>query len=204
MKQLYTACIIAMYFLTTSVMADSKGDTQDTKNLNKVPLTVEQQKQGEKAFLDVYTVLQHPRCLNCHPKGNAPLQNDDFQPHAMNITRASTEAGLECAACHQEKNAEAYGVVGGPPGAPNWHLPTKEMPLVFEGRSPKELCEQIKNTDTNGQKSLEELHHHVAYDPLVLWGWNPGGKRSVPPLSHSEFSQKFKQWVDLGGPCPSE
>ena len=54
----------------------------------------EQNPEGIQAFQQVYQVLQHPRCLNCHPSGDAPLQNEDSQPHAMNISRLSLEGGL--------------------------------------------------------------------------------------------------------------
>jgi hypothetical protein len=164
-------------------------------------ISSKQSSEGMNAFMDVYRVLMHPRCLNCHPSGDAPLQYDDSRPHAMNVTRASTEAGLQCATCHQTQNSEAYGVKGGPPGALNWHLPEAEMPLVFEGRSVAELCKQLKEPIQNGHKTLEQLYTHIAYDPLVLWGWEPGGSRSTPPLEHTEFKQQFRVWVDAGAPC---
>ena len=164
-------------------------------------ISSEQSSEGTNAFMDVYRVLMHPRCLNCHPSGDAPLQYDDSRPHTMNVTRASAEAGLQCATCHQTQNSEVYGVEDGPPGAPNWHLPEAEMPLIFEGRSVEELCAQLKDPAQNGLKTLEQLYAHVAYDPLVLWGWEPGGSRSTPPLKHAEFTQQFRVWVDAGGPC---
>ena len=164
----------------------------------------EQAVVGIQAFQDVYSVLQHPRCLNCHPSGDAPLQTDASTPHAMNITRSSTDAGLKCAACHQTQNSEAYGIAGGPPGAPNWHLPDAEMPLIFEGRSVSELCVQLKDPAQNGHKTLDQLYLHVAHDPLVLWGWEPGGHRTTPPLEHEAFASQFKQWMDAGAPCPAE
>lgn len=164
----------------------------------------EQNARGVDAFNTVYSVLQHPRCLNCHPSGDAPLQYEDSRPHSMNVTRSSTEAGLQCATCHQEKNSEAYGVQGGPPGAPNWHLPDADMPLIFEGRTASELCQQLKNPEQNGHKTLEQLYAHIAYDPLVLWGWEPGGTRSVPPVAHAKFVEQFRLWVDVQAPCPTE
>lgn len=172
---------------------------------NEVPeVSPEEAEKAVNAFMDVYSVLQHPRCLNCHPSGDAPLQYDDSRPHAMNITRSSTEAGLVCATCHQNQNAEAYGVAGGPPGAPNWHLPDKDMPLIFEGRTPEQLCNQLKNPSENGNKTMEQLHHHVAHDPLVLWGWTPGGDRTVPPMEHADFASQFQVWIAAGAPCPTE
>ena len=35
------------------------------------------------AFKKVYAVLQSPRCMNCHPSGDIPLQGDDSRLHAM-------------------------------------------------------------------------------------------------------------------------
>ncbi len=157
---------------------------------------------GAKAFVDVARVLQSPRCMNCHPAGDAPLQTDESLPHKMNITRTSEESGLACNACHQEQNSEAIGVPGGPPGAPNWHLPPRETPMVFQGRSVAALCAQLKDPAQNGGKSLQDLLHHVRVDALVLWGWTPGGTRTSPPMSHPDFVAAFRRWVDSAGACP--
>jgi mono/diheme cytochrome c family protein len=189
--------LLGCFGVSLSVSADEASVSSSTFS----EVSTEQSAAGLQAFRDVYRVLMHPRCLNCHPSGDAPLQYDDSRPHAMNVTRASAEAGLQCATCHQTQNSEAYGVKGGPPGAPNWHLPEAEMPLVFEGRSVVELCKQLKDPSQNGHKTLEQLYAHVAYDPLVLWGWDPGGERNTPPLEHAEFIQQFRVWVDAGGPC---
>jgi hypothetical protein len=164
--------------------------------------TPAQKAAGAKAFGKVYSVLMSPRCMNCHPAGDAPLQTDQSKPHAFNISRASVEAGLDCSTCHQDRNADEIGAPGGPPGAPNWHLPEKEMPLIFEGRTPAQLCAQLKDPEQNGHKTLDQLLHHVGHDPLVLWGWNPGGKRTKPPLAHDAFVAEFKTWVESGGACP--
>ena len=59
--------------------------------------------------------------------------------------------------------------------APNWHLPEKEMPLVFEDRTVAELCTATERPSKNGHKTLDHLYLHVAHDPLVLWGWEPVG-----------------------------
>jgi hypothetical protein len=158
---------------------------------------------GAKAFVEVARVLQSPRCMNCHPDGDRPLQTDASRPHRMNVSRASEEAGMECATCHREQNSEALGVQGGPPGAPNWHLPPRETPMVFEGLTTQELCEQLKTPDENGGKSLADLLHHISEDALVLWGWNPGGDRTKPPLTHAEFVKHFETWVKSGGACPT-
>ncbi len=45
------------------------------------------------AFRDVYKVLMHPRCMNCHPSGESPLQGDDSHVHMQNVKRGETGRG---------------------------------------------------------------------------------------------------------------
>ena len=151
-------------------------------------------------FAPVHEVLVSPRCMNCHPDGDRPLVGDG-QTHAMNVSRASADAGLPCSTCHADHNSK---VVAGPPGAPDWGLPPADTPMVFEGRSVTALCEQLRDPASNGQRSLAQLLDHVGHDPLVLWGWVPGGDRQPPPISHAAFVEAFAAWVEAGGLCPGE
>jgi hypothetical protein len=154
------------------------------------------------AFLDVYKVLMHPRCMNCHPSGDSPLQGDDSHPHLQNVKRGEDGKGkyaLKCANCHQDINLPGENM---PPGNPTWQLPRKDLPLVFQGKSPRELADQLKDPKRNGGKTLEQLVEHVTHDKLVLWGWKPGDGRTKPPLSHDEFAKKFREWVEKGAASP--
>src|SRR5437763_16583310 len=70
-------------------------------------------------FLDGYKVLMHPRCKNCHPAGNAPLQGDDSRPHAFRVQRGEEGNGVtsvKCSNCHQATNQPGEHT---PPGAPD-------------------------------------------------------------------------------------
>ena len=153
------------------------------------------------AFMDVYRVLMSPRCVNCHPAGDVPLQGDDSHPHAMFPQRGKDGKGLyamKCANCHQFENAEGLHT---PPGNPNWHLPPADMKMVFEGRTPHELAAQLVDPERNGHKSKQELLEH-AHDDLVKWGWEPGGERTPPPLSHAEFVAAWTTWIEKGAYAP--
>jgi hypothetical protein len=154
------------------------------------------------AFFDVYKVLMHPRCMNCHPSGDVPLQGDDSHLHAQNVKRGEDGKGkyaLKCANCHQDVNLSGENM---PPGNPTWHLPRKGMPLVFQGKGPRELADQLKDPQRNGGKTLEQLVEHVTNDKLVLWGWEPGDGRTKPPLSHDQFAKRFREWVEKGAASP--
>jgi hypothetical protein len=156
------------------------------------------------AWSTVYKVLQHPRCLNCHPSGDAPLQGDDSHPHTQNVQRGPLGVGLfalRCNTCHQPQNVAGEHM---PPGAPRWQLPTPGMPLVFQGRSSKALCQQLADPRRNGGKTPAQLLEHVERDPLVLWGWAPGDGRAPVSVPHTEFVRAFRTWVDGGCKYPGE
>jgi hypothetical protein len=157
---------------------------------------------AREAFLAAYKVFMHPRCMNCHPAGDAPLQGEDSHPHSQNVKRGPEGKGkyaLKCANCHQDKNLPGENM---PPGNPNWRLPAPDMPLVFQGRSPAKLAQQLKDPKQNGNKSLDELLHHVSDDKLVKGCWDPGDGRARPPLSHAEFVRRMRAWIENGAPAP--
>jgi hypothetical protein len=154
------------------------------------------------AWETIYNVLQHPRCMNCHPAGDAPLQGNQSRAHAQNVTRGEDGNGMfamRCNTCHQESNVAGPNM---PPGAPHWKLPDPKMPLVFEGRSSGELCRQLLDPAHNGGRTPEQLFEHLAHDPLVMWGWNPGDGRDPVSTPHAELVRATRTWIDGGCGCP--
>jgi hypothetical protein len=150
-------------------------------------------------FATIYRAFESPRCRNCHPAGDAPLQFDDGRAHAMNITRRSEKNGLPCATCHRDKNGTRPGQ---PPGAPSWRLPPAQTPMVFEGKSPAELCAQLKDPAQTGGRDIAALIAHVEKDPLVGWGWAPGPGRAPVPVQRAELVAAMRAWAGAGAPCP--
>jgi hypothetical protein len=151
-------------------------------------------------FNEAGKVIQHPRCVNCHPAGNRPLQGDDSHPHQPLVVRGVDNfgaIGMRCTTCHGPANFDPGGV----PGNPKWHLAPIEMAWV--GKSLGEICVQIKDKERNGGMSMEELIHHMAEDDLVGWGWNPGAGRQPAPGTQKEFGALIKAWVDNGAACPA-
>lgn len=157
------------------------------------------------AFETMRTVLQHPRCQNCHPRGDAPLQGDDGHPHAQNVQRGPDGKGMvgeRCTTCHGPMNPpETYGLHTPPGVATGWRMPKPEERLVFVGMAPGALCEQIKDPARNGGKDMAALRVHLD-DPLVVWGWTPGFGRTPIPVSREVFLEAFTTWAAAGAPCP--
>jgi len=157
--------------------------------------------ESVKAFMQVYKVLVSPRCVNCHPSGDVPLQGDDSHLHVMAPKRGKDGKGLyamKCMNCHQPANTAGIHT---PPGNPNWHLPPADMKMVFQGRTPRQLAKQIMDPKQNGNKTKEKLLEH-AHDALVLAGWSPGEGRTLPPMSHAEFVKVWNTWINKGGYAP--
>lgn len=157
---------------------------------------------SSQAFLQVYRVFTSPRCQNCHPAGDAPLQGDDSHVHMQNVKRGKDGHGvsaMRCDTCHQAANLPGDHM---PPGNPRWSLPNPRQKMVFVARSAPDLCRQIKNPKENGNRTLEQLYDHVAHDGLVGWGWNPGDGRTLPPLTREETAKQMRIWIDGGAACP--
>lgn len=196
--------ILAFIALTTSafkhddpvINIKDDGDDDD-KNVNA------DSTESAQAFLEVYKVLMSPRCMNCHPAGNRPLQDDDSHVHIMNVLRGKDGKGLyalKCTNCHQPENTPG---INSPPGNPKWQLPPANMKMVFEGRNAHDLALQIMDYNRNGHKNKEQLIEH-ARDTLVKAGWHMGEGRMPPPLAYDEFLKVWDTWINKGGYAPAK
>ena len=161
----------------------------------------DQKQRSRMLFLEASRVLLHPRCANCHPDGDVPLQSMQMTAHQPPVTRGPESrgvVGMECGSCHQDRNLTDARV----PGAPDWHVAPREMAWV--GKSPRFICEQMKDPKRNGGKSLAQIVEHTAHDKLVGWGWYPGHGREPAPGSQQQFGAIVAAWVQTGAECPSE
>ena len=157
---------------------------------------------AQAAFNRAWPVFASPRCRNCHPSGDAPLQGDDGHVHIQDVKRGADGKGvygMKCSTCHQAANLPGANM---PPGNPKWSLPPANMKMVIQGETAGQFCRQLKDPAKNGHRTLAQIMEHVSSDDLVGWGWNPGDGRTLPPLSRPEFVAAMKTWVDNGAACP--
>ena len=151
------------------------------------------------AFTEVSKVLTHPRCVNCHPAGDRPLQHEQGQLHQPPVARGADGFGLasmRCALCHQKANFEPGRV----PGHPHWHLAPREM--AWQGKTAAEICAQIKDPARNGGRSLAQIHEHIGTDSLVGWAWAPGFGREPAPGTQAQAGALIAAWIKDGAACP--
>ncbi len=153
-------------------------------------------------FEQIYTVLEHPRCMNCHTGEAFPRQGDDAHRHTMNVSRGPADhgaAGLHCSTCHQSVNQAASGV----PGADDWSLAPLRM--TWQGLSVGQLCRALRDP-AKGAMTPEQMLPHFATG-LIRWAWAPGTNshgraRSTPPMSYAQFIDVTKRWIASGAACP--
>lgn len=157
-------------------------------------------------FGEIARVLTHPRCLNCHPPGDRPLQGNDshvHQPAAWRGEGGVGIAGLHCQTCHSERNVDLvtdHASYASIPGHPRWGLAPVEM--AWQGKSASEICRQVKDKERNGGRDLAMLQDHLAHDDLVAWGWHPGKGREPAPGTQQQIGDLAKAWIDTGAECP--
>lgn len=184
-------------------LAFSAGETPTGKTLKPVSsfASISDEKERSVAlFVEAGKVIQHPRCVNCHPAGNRPAQGDNSHPHQPLVVRGEDNLGaigMRCTTCHGPANFDPGRI----PGHPQWHMAPIEMAWV--GKSLAYICEQIKDPKRNGGKSMDQLIEHMSQDSLVGWGWHPGVGREPAPGTQAEFGELIKAWADSGAACPS-
>lgn len=198
-----SATILSILIFMIAVGASAfRNDNAPVKEI-KLSMINRDSIESVKAFETVYKTLMSPRCMNCHPAGDVPLQGDDSHLHVMGPKRGVEGKGvyaMKCSNCHQETNTPGLHM---PPGNPDWHLPPAAMKMVFEGKSANELAKQLIDKKQNGNKDMKKLIEH-ADDDLVLAGWNPGEGRTLPPVSHAEFKKAWIAWLKTGAYAPKK
>jgi hypothetical protein len=156
------------------------------------------QARSRALFSEAAKVIMNPRCMNCHPAGDRPTQGNDLHPHLPPVARGAGP----CQTCHTVRNytlmeRASYRSI---PGHPRWDVAPIEM--AWQGKSVGEICQQLKDPQRNGGRSLELLHEHLAKDDIVAWGWQPGEGRDPVPGTQERLGELVRAWIDSGAACP--
>jgi len=194
------ASAAAVLALGVAVSAREPDAAQSLKPVSAFDGITDKTQRAVALFNEAGKVILSPRCVNCHPAGDRPLQGEDGHPHQPLVVRGIDgfgAVGMRCTTCHGPANFDPGGV----PGNPKWHLAPLEMAWV--GKSLGEICVQIKDKERNGGMTLEDLVHHMGEDELVGWGWHPGAGRVPAPGTQKEFGALIEAWVDNGAACPA-
>jgi hypothetical protein len=210
MREAFWSAILAAGVLLALGVFSSPPSAQEQVGLRPVSefeSIADESARSVAVFEEAGKVLQHPRCVNCHPAGDRPLQGMAMRPHEPPVFRGDADfgkVGMTCNTCHGPENASTQGQaddIKSIPGNPAWHLAPIEM--AWQGKSLGEICEQIKDPARNGGKNLDQIVEHMAHDELVGWGWDPGDGREPAPGTQAAFGELIKYWVETGAACPA-
>lgn len=148
-------------------------------------------------FIEAGKVLQHPRCLNCHPNGDSPTQRDEMTLHRPLVVRGAGGWGasnaMTCVACH----SSVSGPTGGSFDDIRWRVAPAKM--AWQGLTLPQICAQLK--DRRGKSDTDKMLKHSVEDKVIGMGWNFGP--ASPPGTQKEFGELMKAWVATGGHCPN-
>jgi hypothetical protein len=197
-----SALVAGAAAVATAPPRAAENGAEDLQGPEAFELIGDASRRSAALFEEAGKVITHPRCVNCHPAGNRPLQTDLGATHEPPVERGADgfgAAGMRCNTCHQGNNVEIGGL--SIPGHPQWHVAPAEM--AWEGKSIGAICEQIKDPGRNGGHDLESIENHMTHDSLVGWAWNPGGGRTPVPGTQQRFGDLIGAWIASGAHCPT-
>lgn len=216
-----TAITIALTLFATASMAEGLQDVYDLPDGYEdivINLPAEgsiSEADGLAAFERIYEVATSPRCANCHvgsdniPIWSGPNYGDKPRPHGMDIHAGESRIGAEsvqCSTCH----ITTTDLNSAPHEPPHFGIAWQLAPVEFEwfGKSPQDICLQLKNPETNGGRDWQGLVDHLGHDATlsgpVLWSWHPGEGREPAPGSLQEHVNDVISWGAAGQPCPDD
>lgn len=189
--------------LKAPVHADQAPAHQALKPPSDFDAIPNQAERSRAIFGEIGKLIENPRCMNCHPAGDHPLQGDDEREHMPPVWRGETgHMATNCFGCHTERNvtlheAASYKSI---PGNPRWDI--APLSMAWEGKSLGDICRQLKDVSRNGGRDLAMLQEHVAKDELVGWAWHPGEGREPAPGDQQTAGQLVQAWIETGAQCP--
>lgn len=191
------------------LMVAALGSVRDVKAADLKPVSAfatirDRNARSVALFTEAARVIEHPRCLNCHPKDRTPTQGDDLHAHVPTM-RADHEGhgppGLPCNTCHQAQNtATNVKPIESIPGHAHWMLAPPSM--GWQGMKTSDICRQLKDPARNGGRTLEKIREHMGTDTLVGWAWTPGPGRQPAPGTQKAFGELIAAWIETGAACP--
>ena len=164
-KRLVTIVLISAVCSTGAVSAQTATATRQTRTASA---------EGLAAWQKIYSVLTHPRCLNCHTATNYPEQGEDRHRHQFNVVRGPEDRGvpgLTCGTCHQGATSKATGgpncaechkgadlSATGVPGGHGWHLAPLSMAWQDSNGKPlpsAQVCRVVTDRTKNENMGLD-------------------------------------------------
>ena len=211
MIRIFTAPLLGLYFVSAVLAAEPVGTN---RVINDFPEGSVSYSEGLQSWQKFYEVASHPRCSNCHAgPDNVPVWSGpsygETRPHGMNVNAGESRMGAEsvlCSTCHITLSAPDETANLTPHTPPKvadlWRLAPVEA--EWFGKSSSYICNQLKDPERNGDRTIREVAAHLDHDLILHWAWDPGGNREPAPHSLQETMDALMKWAAAGTPCPVE
>ena len=176
MKKIVYAAIALAGLSSLALAAEQVGTN---RVINDFPAGSVTQQEGLESWQTFYEVASHPRCSNCHVGAdNRPMWSGPSygktRAHGMNVNAGESRIGAEtipCFTCHTTagvEGARAHSVPHAPPRvAMGWQLAPVEA--EWFGKSSAYICEQLKDPERNGNRTIREVAAHLDHDLILHW-----------------------------------
>jgi hypothetical protein len=186
------------------VIQAGADETRTLKPVSAFAGVTDQHARSVALFTEAARVITSPRCMNCHPATREVTQGDDLHAHVPFVDTGKFGAGspaLPCRACHETSNtATLADSIASIPGTPGWGIAPASM--AWQGKSLREICQQIQDPARNGGRDLTKLSQHMAKDVVVGWAFHPGDGRAPAPGTQAQFAALIDAWIATGAQCP--
>jgi len=156
-------------------------------------LSDKQQADAPKAFAQMVSTFQHPRCMNCHGA---------VDPYSGKNHMGGKKLRENCGGCHRLPQGE-------------WDTP--EAGLFFTGKDAVQLCRQMKRTLPDGSAFIAHITEDRGRTPFIQTAF--AGTRALnnlgqqmyerrtgkeyrpepPPITHDAFIAQAEAWIDAMG-----
>ena len=106
-RPLKTTIVVAAIVIVIGIIVSSFENKNYRADMGMKADKITDSIESVHAFNTAYKVLMSPRCMNCHPAGDVPLQGEDSHLHTMIPKRGIDGKGvyaMKCANCHQPAN----------------------------------------------------------------------------------------------------
>ena len=157
-------------------------------------------------FNEIAKVVTHPRCMNCHPAGNHPLQGDDRHEHLPPVPRGEAGlgvAGLNCATCHTERNFTLVGAA----------RPTRAFRAIRAGASrrskwPGKASRSARSASSSRtRRATADARSRCCTSISRTTTWSRGAGSRAKGASRRRADQKqlgalAQAWIESGAQCP--
>ncbi|MEJ6403255.1 hypothetical protein [Yoonia sp. 2307UL14-13] len=199
--------VIAMALISLASLAMAEGENTIIDPPAEGSVTRD---EGLTAWGRIYEVASHPRCANCHVgPSNRPMWSGPTygktRPHGMNVNAGESRIGAEtllCSTCHAYRKGVNDMPHAAPQVAMNWQLAPVEA--AWFGKSSTEICNQLRDPERNGGRTMIEIAEHLDHDLILHWAWTPGGGREPAPYSLQEHVDDILVWGVAGFPCEND